>query len=107
MSVVRIFLFAAVFLIASGFAALADSPKLALIVTNQAYPSSIGALENTHRDGKRIASALTSLGFEVVHKRDLDKAAMLSGIADYVARLEKAGPEAVTMTGQAPIHSLS
>ncbi|MGO9171020.1 MAG: caspase family protein [Rhodomicrobium sp.] len=95
MSVVRAFFAAAVFLIANACAVLADAPKLALIVTNKAYPASIGALEKTHRDGERMAAALTALGFTVVHKRDLDKAAMLSEVSDYVVRLEKAGPEAI------------
>ncbi len=92
---VRVFFAAAAFVIASAFAAWAAGPKLALIVTNKAYPASLGALENTHRDGERVAAALTALGFAVVHRRDLDKAAMMAEIADYVVRLEKAGPEAV------------
>ncbi len=92
---VRVFFAAAVFLIAGARSASADAPKLALIVTNKAYPASIGTLENTHRDGERMAAALTALGFAVVHKRDLDKAAMLAEVSDYVVRLEKAGPEAI------------
>jgi uncharacterized protein len=91
----RFFFTTAVFLFASAFAALADAPKLALIVTNRAYPASIGALENTHKDGEHMAAALTALGFAVVHKRDVDKAAMMSEVTDYIGRLEKAGPEAV------------
>ena len=94
MSVFCVFFGTAVFIIASAFAALADAPRLALVVTNQAYPATIGALENTHRDGERMAAALTALGFAVVHKRDLDKTSMVSEVSDYVVRLEKAGPEA-------------
>lgn len=93
-SVFRVFLFAAAFLVSSAFAAFADSPKFALVITNKDYPSAIGALENTHRDGERVAAALTALGFAVVHRRDLDKADMVQAVADYVERLEKAGPEA-------------
>jgi uncharacterized membrane protein len=95
MSIVRALFAAALFLVASAPAAFADPQKLALIVTNKDYPASIGALENTHRDGERIAAALTALGFDVVHKRDLDKSAMLAAVADYVGRLDKAGPDAV------------
>ncbi len=94
MSVFRVFCAAALLWIASAPAALAAGPKLALIITNKDYPASIGALENTHRDGERVAAALAALGFAVVHKRDLDKTAMLSEIADYTARLEHAGPDA-------------
>ena len=95
MNIFRVLFGAAVFLVGGAFAALADAPKLALIITNKAYPAQVGALENTHRDGERISAALTALGFAVVHRRDLDKAAMVSAVADYVERLEKAGPEAV------------
>jgi hypothetical protein len=94
-SVFRIGICAAVFLVASAFAALADAPKLALIITNKAYPASIGVLENTHRDGERISATLAALGFAVAHRRDLDKAATVAAVADYVDRLEKAGPETV------------
>jgi uncharacterized caspase-like protein len=94
-SVIRVGICAAVFLVASAFAALAYAPKLALVITNKAYPASIGVLENTHRDGERMAAALMALGFAVVHRRDLDKAATVAAMADYVERLERAGPEAV------------
>jgi TPR repeat protein len=93
--VFRLFCCAAVFLVASALAAFADAPRLALIITNKNYPASLGILENTHRDGERMAAALSALGFTVVHKRDLDKSAMLAEIADYVSRLERAGPEAI------------
>jgi hypothetical protein len=56
-SVVRIFFAAAIFLVASASGVLAEAPKLALIITNRAYPASIGALENTQRDGERMAAA--------------------------------------------------
>lgn len=93
MSVIRVASYAAAFLAATAFAALAHEPKLALTVTNKDYPASIGALENTHRGGgERMGSAL---GFAVARKQDLDKGSMIAGVADYVGRLEKAGPEAV------------
>ena len=51
----RVIFGAAVLLVATAFAALADGPKLALIITNKDHPASLGALENTHRDGERLA----------------------------------------------------
>ncbi len=57
MSVLRLLLAGAVFLIAG--AAWADTQKLALIITNQDYPASIGALENPHRDGESMTAALS------------------------------------------------
>ena len=94
-SVVRVLFCAVVLFTASVPAALADAPKLALIITNKSYPPQIGTLENTHRDGERMSTALKALGFTAVHMRDLDKASMVSAIGDYVERLEKAGPDAV------------
>ncbi len=94
-NILRIVCCAAVFIAVAAFAALADEPKLALIITNKEYPASIGALENTHRDGERMAAVLTTLGFNVVHRRDLDKAAMIAAVAEYIGRLEGAGPEAI------------
>ncbi len=91
----RVILGALIFLAATAFAALADGPTLALIITNKDYPATIGALDNTHRDGERMAAALTALGFTVVHRRDLDKGAMIGAVADYIGRLEKAGTKAV------------
>ncbi len=80
----RAILGAAVLLATTAFTALADGPKLALIITNKDYPATIGALDNTHRDGERMAAALTGLGFTVVHRRDLDKGAMIGAVADYI-----------------------
>ncbi len=91
----RILLATTALFIAATLNAMADAPKLALVITNKAYPDAIGALENTHRDGERIAASLTALGFAVSHRRDLDKGGMVTAIADYVDRLRKAGPEAV------------
>jgi hypothetical protein len=93
--VVRILICAAAFLLAGAAAAFADAPKLALVITNKTYPAAIGALENTHRDGQRMTATLAALGFAVVHRRDLDKAATVTAVAEYVERLEKAGPDAV------------
>jgi hypothetical protein len=90
-----VFFAGAVYLIAGTWSACADAQRLALIITNKTYPASIGALENTHRDGERIAVALAPLGFQVVHGRDLGKAEMLAAVGDYVGRLERAGPDAV------------
>jgi caspase domain-containing protein len=76
----RVVLGAVVLLGATAFAALADGPKRALIITNQSYPDAIGALENTHHDGERMTAALTTLGFAVVHRRDLDKSTTIGNL---------------------------
>ncbi len=73
----------------------ANPTKIALIISNSAYGAAIGKLENSHRDGERMAATLDKLGFTVVHKRDLDKSAMLTEVAAYVGRLSLAGENAV------------
>jgi len=93
--VVRILFCAAVFLIACVVPALADGPKIALVISNRAYHASMGALENTHSDGERMAATLTALGFAVIHKRDLDKAGTMAALTEYVQRLESAGSDAI------------
>ncbi len=69
--------------------------KLALIITNQSYAANPGALQNPHRDGERLAAALTALGFQVAHKRDLKKDAMVDEVAAYALRLAEGGAQAV------------
>ncbi len=84
----------ALFLPANAFA----QTKVALIITNQSYAANPGVLENPHRDGERIAAALNALGFEVVHKRDLKKDAMVDEVATYARRLADGGAQAVAST---------
>ncbi len=97
MAAVRIFTIIAFYAYAAHAAPAfaADPAKVALIITNQTYAASLGRLDNTHRDGERMARTLTALGFKVVHKRDLDRSAMQSEVSAYVGRLAKAGENAV------------
>ncbi|GBF26088.1 hypothetical protein MnTg02_01124 [bacterium MnTg02] len=69
--------------------------RLALIITNQDYPVSIGRLGNTHHDGQIIAHALQRVGFEVHVVRDVDKSGFLTAVSAYVRRLDLAGPDSV------------
>jgi uncharacterized caspase-like protein len=72
--------------------------RLALIITNADYPSEIGALANPRTDGAVIAAALQTVGFEkgnIVIVRDADQPAFRTAVADFIERIEKAGPDAV------------
>ena len=72
--------------------------RLALVITNAAYPSEIGALANPHKDGMVIAAGLQSVGFErdnIAIVRDADQPALRIAVAEFVERIEKAGPDAV------------
>jgi uncharacterized caspase-like protein len=72
--------------------------RLALVITNAAYPSEIGALANPHKDGVVIAAGLQSVGFErdnIAIVKDADQPALRTAVAEFVERIEKAGPDAV------------
>ena len=79
------------------FPAAAET-RLALIISNAAYPSEIGRLANPHKDGAVIAAGLQSVGFEsdnITILRDADQPTLRSAVAEFVERIEKAGPDAV------------
>jgi uncharacterized caspase-like protein len=89
-----VLIFAAILLPTS---ARAESP-LALIITNSAYASEIGALANPHKDGSLITTGLQAVGFEksnIVIVRDADQSTLRIAVADFVERIEKVGPDAV------------
>ena len=78
-------------------AALAET-RLALIVTNAKYPAEVGALANPHKDGDLIAGALKGVGFasnNIVVVRDADQPTLRLAVAEFIERIEKAGPDAV------------
>jgi formylglycine-generating enzyme required for sulfatase activity len=72
--------------------------RLALIVTNASYPNEIGKLANPHKDGDLIAAALNAVGFtygNITVIRDADQTTMRLAMAEFIERIEKAGPDAV------------
>jgi formylglycine-generating enzyme required for sulfatase activity len=71
----------------------ASAPRIALVIGNSSYPS--GPLTNPVNDAKLMADTLTSLGFEVVLRRNADQPAMKRAIEEFGERLEKAGSDAV------------
>ena len=72
------------------FAALAGpDDRVALVIGNSAYPTA--PLANSAQDAKAVASALRTLGFQVVELIDADKAAMDRGVAQVRERLSGLG----------------
>lgn len=69
----------------------ADAPagqkRVALIIGNGAYTQ--GALRNPTRDAKAMAEALSSIGFDVDARFDLDRAGMLRALRRFADRLDK------------------
>jgi formylglycine-generating enzyme required for sulfatase activity len=77
-------------------AAAAQGQRIALVITNQNYTQAGARLTNTHRDGDLIKAALEQVGFRVTVVRDTpNEGALLAAIAEHVARLSAAGPDAV------------
>jgi formylglycine-generating enzyme required for sulfatase activity len=67
--------------------------RIALVIGNSDYSS--GPLPNPANDAKLIGDQLTSLGFDVIARRNADQTAMKRAIQEFGARLEKAGPDSV------------
>ena len=74
--------------------AFAEGARHALVITNQAYTGTVGRLENPHQDGRVVTAALESVGFQVTHVKDADKARFQSAVAGFIAALATAGPDA-------------
>jgi formylglycine-generating enzyme required for sulfatase activity len=84
--------FVVVTLLASA-ALQAEETRIALVIGNSDYAS--GPLPNPANDAKLIGDALTSLGFDVIARRNADQITMKRAIQEFGSRLEKAGPGAV------------
>ena len=78
-------------ILASG-ALQAEETRIALVIGNSDYSS--GPLPNPANDAKLIGDALTTLGFDVIARRNADQLTMKRAIQEFGSRLEKAGPSA-------------
>ena len=75
-------IFLALVLLGCAFAVLspayAEEKRLALVLSNQDYPDTIGRLAMTHSDGDGMAKALEGVRFKVTRGRDLNAREMRS-----------------------------
>ena len=71
-------------------AAVSAETRIALVIGNSEYSS--GPLPNPANDAKMIGETLSSLGFEVIARRNADQTTMKRAIQEFGARLEKGGP---------------
>lgn len=72
--------------------------RIALVITNQAYSTEVGVLDNTHKDGEMMVAALRAARFDLPDSRvvrDADKARFEAAIRDYILRMADAGQDAV------------
>jgi hypothetical protein len=75
--------------------ALAEG-RIALLIGNQAYDSSVGVLKNPYNDIAVVGQALSRQGFEVLPPiKDAKRTAILGGVRDLVRRLNAAGAGAI------------
>ena len=88
---IRTFLLAAAIFASS--ALQAAETRIALVIGNSDYAT--GPLPNPANDAKLMGDALTSLGFDVIARRNADQITMKRAIQEFGSRLEKAGPGAV------------
>jgi uncharacterized caspase-like protein len=75
--------------------AMADEPRIALVIGNRDYMGALHPLPNAVNDAHLIADALHHAGFDVIELPDADRTKMSSAIKSFKARLEAAGPDAV------------
>ena len=65
--------------------------RIALLIGNQAYDASVGALKNPHNDVAIVGASLHSQGFEVLPPiRDGGRSAIFQGVRELVRRLNAA-----------------
>lgn len=74
--------------------AKASGPRIALVIGNERYSNSMGALSNPVNDAVLIRATLRSLGFDVEIVRDGDQKAMKAAVRRFGDRLAAAGDNA-------------
>jgi formylglycine-generating enzyme required for sulfatase activity len=92
MHLIRSALFTLMMLL-SAATTMAAETRIALVIGNSNYAS--GPLPNPANDAQMMADTLTSLGFEVIARRNADQNTMKRAIQEFGSRLEKGGPAAV------------
>lgn len=68
--------------------ALAEQKRLALILANEDYPSSIGRLTQAHNDAAVVETALRQVGFAVTKRLDQNSSGMQTALADFLAAVD-------------------
>ena len=70
--------------------------KIALLIGNQAYNASVGALKNPYNDVAIVGASLLAQGFEVLPPiRDGGRSAIFQGVRELVRRLNAAAPGSI------------
>ena len=69
----------------------ANKSRIALVIGNDRYESSVGSLRNSGNDAKAVAKALRSLGFSVTERHNLKRELLLQSVDEF--RKSLAGAE--------------
>jgi formylglycine-generating enzyme required for sulfatase activity len=70
--------------------------RIALLIGNQAYDTSVGKLRNPHNDIAVVGQALGAQGFELIPPiKDARRSTILGGVRELVRRLNAAGAGAI------------
>lgn len=63
------------------------SPRVALVIGNAKYETSVGALRNAVNDAKAVAKALRGLGFAVIEEHNVSRNELLESMAEFRNKL--------------------
>jgi formylglycine-generating enzyme required for sulfatase activity len=86
----------AILLAATHATAQQEPARIALLIGNKDYSKKVGPLTNPHNDVEIVGAALKSIGFEILQPvKDARRAATLSAVRQFAARLRAAGPGAM------------
>ncbi|MCF8200219.1 MAG: caspase family protein, partial [Sulfuritalea sp.] len=64
-----------------------NSPRVALVIGNAAYPG-VAALKNPANDARDMAASLRSLGFDVILRTDVRQKDMLRSLTEFGEKLQ-------------------
>lgn len=88
----------AIGMMAAGVLQPAHAKRIALLIGNEKYAASVGALKNPGNDVNLLAAALNAVGFarkDIQVVNDADRIGTLKAIDEYIAKLAAAGPNAI------------
>ena len=78
-----------------GLRPAAAEPRIALVIGNAGYAK--GPLKTPLADAGLVATALNSVGFEIVEGADLSQADFRARIRDFLDKVQQAGPDALAL----------
>jgi len=72
---------------ALGSSAQSAKPRVALVIGNNRYESSVGPLKNAVNDAKAVSKTLRGLGFSVTEEHNVTRDELMEAVTDFRARI--------------------